>query len=65
MRKTGTEDESLIQTDNIKLLDFNKDANENIRNIHINEYTKYDPTLPHMTNIKCPNHNANPIQMKM
>ena len=28
------------------------------KNIHINKYTKYDPTLPHMSTIKCPNLNC-------
>ena len=49
----GFEDSETIQTQDLKVLKFSKE-NKN-KDIHINEYTKYDPTLPHMNTIKCPN----------
>ena len=49
----GHESDASIQTTNLKVYKFSKETKQ--KNIHINEYTKYDPTLPHMTNIKCPN----------
>ena len=49
----GHEDSNLIQTKNLKVFKYSKE-NKN-KEIHINEYTKYDPTLPHMNTIKCPN----------
>ena len=47
------EDDELIKTQNLKVYKFTKE-NKN-KDVHINEYTKYDPTLPHMQTIKCPN----------
>lgn len=49
----GFEDKQLIETQNLKVFKFTKE-NKN-KDIHINEYTKYDPTLPHVKTIKCPN----------
>ena len=52
----GFEDDELINTQNLKVLKFTKE-NKN-KDIHINEYTKYDPTLPHVHTVKCPNVNC-------
>ena len=49
----GHEDEQLIHTQNLKVYSFSK-TNQN-KESHINEYSKYDPTLPHVKTIKCPN----------
>ena len=49
----GYEDDELIKTQDLKVYKFTKE-NKN-KDVHINEYTKYDPTLPHMQTIKCPN----------
>ena len=49
----GHEDSQLIQTKNLKDYKYTKETKS--KDIHINEYTKYDPTLPHTSNIKCPN----------
>ena len=49
----GYEDDEVINTKNLKVLKFSKE-NKN-KEVHINEYTKFDPTLPHMNTIKCPN----------
>ena len=49
----GHENLDEIQPNNMKVY---KHSNVNKqKSIEINEYTKFDPTLPHMTNIKCPN----------
>ena len=56
-RNCGNEDsldddkESLIIHNNVKTKP-NKLSNV------INQYTKYDPTLPRMTSMKCPNHDC-------
>jgi DNA-directed RNA polymerase subunit M/transcription elongation factor TFIIS len=52
----GHEDENILNTQNLKVLKYSKESKNN--DIHINQYTKYDPTLPHMTTIKCPNVNC-------
>lgn len=52
----GFEDDDLINTQNLKVLKYTKE-NKN-KDIHINEYTKYDPTLPHVHTVKCPNVNC-------
>lgn len=49
----GHEDSTLIQAKNLKVYKFTKETKA--KDIHVNEYTKYDPTLPHTSNIKCPN----------
>lgn len=49
----GETDNDIIDTQNMKVLKFSK--NNKPKNIHVNEYTKYDPTLPHLSSIKCPN----------
>ena len=49
----GSEDDEVINTKNLKVLKFSKE-NKN-KEVHINEYTKFDPTLPHMNTIKCRN----------
>lgn len=51
-RFCGHEDNALVET-NFKVYKY---ENKNqIRNKTINEYLKYDPTIPHLTTIKCPN----------
>lgn len=52
----GHEDSTLINTKNLKVHKFSKE-NKN-KDVHINEYTKYDPTLPHVNTIKCPNNSC-------
>ena len=47
------EDLTIIQKNNLKVFEFNKKKMEKFN--YINEYTKYDVTLPHTSNIKCPN----------
>lgn len=49
----GHEDDELIYTKNLKVHKFSKESKN--KDVHINEYTKYDPTLPHVNTIKCPN----------
>ena len=49
----GFEDTETIETQNLKVLKFSKETKN--QETHINEYTKYAPTLPHMNTIKCPN----------
>lgn len=49
----GYEDNTIINTRNFSVMKFKK--NNNKRNITINEYTKYDATLPHTNTVKCPN----------
>lgn len=47
------EDSEIIKTSNLKVYEYsvgNDDAN-----MRINEYTRFDPTLPHVNSIKCPN----------
>ena len=47
------EDTKLIETKNMKVFEYSK---EDVgKNVIINEYTRYDPTLPHVKTIKCPN----------
>ena len=51
------EDTKLIETKNMKVFEYStEDTN---RNLKINEYTRYDPTLPHVKTIKCPNLECN------
>lgn len=49
----GFVDEEEIETNNLRVFKFTK--NNKSKDININQYTKYDPTLPHMHTIKCPN----------
>ena len=51
-RHCGNQDYNLDQR-NFKV--FKYDTETKIKNKTINEYTKYDPTLPHLSSMKCPN----------
>ena len=54
-RNCGNED-SNISLSNLCVSTYEEsDAQKNNK---INEYTKFDPTLPHVYNIKCPNDNC-------
>ncbi len=44
-----------ISTENLCILKTSYKRNEDIYINSINEYTKLDPTLPRINNIKCPN----------
>ena len=57
-RNCGHTDDNLT-VDNICVVDGGKSkkANKGISNV-VNKYTKLDPTLPHITTIKCPNTNC-------
>ncbi len=37
------------------LVAYKHEQKENLKNILINKYTKYDPTLPRLNTIRCPN----------
>ena len=51
------EDTKIIETKNMKVFEYSgEDTNGNVK---INEYTRYDPTLPHVKTIKCPNLECN------
>ena len=52
----GLEVKDLTNINNFRVFKINNEVKS--KDIHINEYTKYDPTLPHMNNIKCPNLNC-------
>lgn len=52
-RNCGNVDE-MITPDNICVLETSFKKSNNFNNI-VNKFTKYDPTLPHITTIKCPN----------
>jgi DNA-directed RNA polymerase subunit M/transcription elongation factor TFIIS len=47
------QDPQLINTKNFKVFEFKSNNTE--EKININEYTRYDPSLPHVNTIKCPN----------
>ncbi len=49
----GNENEEKIKSNNMKVYKFTNQSRQ--KTIQINKYTKYDPTLPHMNTIKCPN----------
>lgn len=49
----GDENNELIVKNNLKVYKFAKETKA--KDVQINEYTKYDPTLPHSSSIKCPN----------
>lgn len=53
-RQCGNEDDSLVNNEICVLKTKLKD-NEQVYHHIINEYTKEDPTIPRITNIKCPN----------
>lgn len=56
-RNCGNE-ETNLSAENICVSSFeNVDKNDN-HETHINEFTKLDPTLPRINNIKCPNSNC-------
>ena len=54
-RNCGNEDHNLTQN-NFKVYKYESETQ--IKTNPINEFTKYDPTLPHLTSIKCPNSNC-------
>jgi DNA-directed RNA polymerase subunit M/transcription elongation factor TFIIS len=53
-RNCGNED-SLLTTDNVCVSKTNLTKSEQTFNHIINKYTKYDPTLPRVNKILCPN----------
>ena len=55
-RKCGNEDTDLIATlDNVCVSQTELKSSVSSYEHIINKYTKLDPTLPHINNIKCPN----------
>ena len=53
-RKCGNED-SLLASENISICSSQVKNSEQTYKHIINKYTKYDPTLPRINNILCPN----------
>jgi len=53
-QKCGNEDENITR-ENIVISTVNIKQNEQKFHHIINEYTKFDPTLPRISNINCPN----------
>ena len=53
-RHCGNED-TLLTTDNVCVSKINIKKSEQSFNHIVNKYTKYDPTLPRINNILCPN----------
>lgn len=53
-RNCGNEDK-FLDSKNMCVLDINLKQSERNYSNTINEFTKFDPTLPNITNIKCPN----------
>ena len=53
-RNCGNEDDTLTE-DNVCVLDTVIQQNSDRYKQVINEYTKYDPTLPRINSIRCPN----------
>ena len=53
-RNCGNEDTNLTK-DNICVLDTTTKQSKNKYSQVINQYTKYDPTLPRISSIRCPN----------
>jgi DNA-directed RNA polymerase subunit M/transcription elongation factor TFIIS len=47
--------EDLAEHESVCVLNTNIKQNEQRFNLMINEYTKEDPTIPHIYNVKCPN----------
>ena len=56
-KNCGNEDTQQIEKNNLKVYKFSKETKS--KDVHINEFTKYDPTLPHVYHIKCPNPECN------
>ena len=55
-RKCGNEEKNIISSlDNICVSKSEKNDSDSSYKHIINKYTKYDPTLPRIHNIKCPN----------
>jgi len=55
-RKCGDKDDTLMSSlDNMCVSKSTKNDNEGSYKYIVNKYTKYDPTLPRITGIKCPN----------
>jgi DNA-directed RNA polymerase subunit M/transcription elongation factor TFIIS len=55
-RKCGNEDDELISSlENVCVSQTQLKASVSSYEHIINKYTKLDPTLPHINNIKCPN----------
>ena len=52
-RKCGNED-SILNKEFMCLTDYTE-TNKNFITSAINKFTKYDPTLPHIHNVTCPN----------
>lgn len=63
-RQCGNEDDSFKQNLNNICVSKTHIKNSGTENYHhlINEYTKLDPTLPIIDNIKCPNENCSSNQ---
>ena len=53
-RHCGDED-TMLTTDNVCVSKINIKKTEQTFNHIVNKYTKYDPTLPRISNILCPN----------
>ena len=53
-RNCGNEKTDLTK-ENICVLDIDLKKSEKSYNSVVNEFSKYDPTLPHITHIQCPN----------
>lgn len=53
-RNCGHEDTHLTK-DNICVLDTTMKQSKDKYNLVINQYTKFDPTLPRISSIRCPN----------
>ena len=48
------EDTKMIETKNMKIFEYSTEE-DSLSSVTLNEYTRYDPTLPHVKTIKCPN----------
>jgi DNA-directed RNA polymerase subunit M/transcription elongation factor TFIIS len=58
-RKCGDSDDTLMSSlDNMCVSKSTRNENEGSYKYIVNKYTKYDPTLPRITGIKCPNINC-------
>ena len=56
-RKCGNTDE-ILNKNFLCLSEYNGENDNDSIIQSVNKYTKYDPTLPHIHNIKCPNNNC-------
>jgi DNA-directed RNA polymerase subunit M/transcription elongation factor TFIIS len=55
-RKCGDKDDTLMDSmDNMCVSKSTKNDNDGSYKYIVNKYTKYDPTLPRLTGVKCPN----------